>query len=443
MLEGILGAASIGAGLLDSSNGASNASSDLSQGTATAEQDAALAGSQGLAQYNSLFNQGQSIFANQTGQALNNIQFGNSTAEATQQPAANAGYNALDAYMQALGLSTPVAGSAATAQTNAQYQQQLNTLQQTGVQFQSAAQAAGIPSDSPAWQSLVSALGNENPQMVQSALSALQQQYPTQFSDPGFAAAANGIQTAATNIGATNATRTSQAAAGNTVATNQQTSPYSSQLAATNTLYGNLLGTGGTAGNTSAQAALASTPGYQFAVQQSMSALNNEQASMGLLQSGNTAANSEALASGLASQNYNNVVGQTNTALGTLQGEQQNYIGNLATAAGQTAPGISNLAATQANNGTEQAAVNMQYGSQAAQQYQTAAQNTSGIVANSDLAQGQLAASGSAAQAQIANGSATSQASGLTGLGSALLTGNNGAGATGLMGGLSSLFSSL
>ncbi len=105
------------------------------------------------------------------------------------------------------------------------------------------------------------------------------------------------------------------------------------------TAYGNALGLNGDAGSQSAISAFQQNPGYQFALNQGLDALDRRAASRGMLNSGNTTADTLNYANGLASQNWQqyinnlaNTVGvaqnTANAQSGTLTGQGQ---GNLAT----------------------------------------------------------------------------------------------------------------
>lgn len=90
---------------------------------------------------------------------------------------------------------------------------------------------------------------------------------------------------------------------------------------------------------TAAQAA--ATPGYQFQLQQGLSAAQNSAAAQGGLLSGGTLAGLNNYAQGVASTNYqntfNNALTQYNSAYGTFLNNQQNQYNMLA---GQSAQGL-------------------------------------------------------------------------------------------------------
>jgi hypothetical protein len=115
--------------------------------------------------------------------------------------------------------------------------------------------------------------------------------------------------------------------------------------AAENTL-ANLYGNNGTAAQTAAQQNFTNTPGYQFALNQGLNAVNANAAAMGSPLSGN---NQEAInnyAQGAASQNYNNYVNQLQNMAGG-GANAASSIGNLAmTGAG----GVAGVGQNNANN---------------------------------------------------------------------------------------------
>lgn len=71
-------------------------------------------------------------------------------------------------------------------------------------------------------------------------------------------------------------------------------------------MYGNALGLNGAAGNEAARAAFQTGPGYQFALDQGLQALERGAASQGRLQSGQTGLDFINYATGLANQEYGN-----------------------------------------------------------------------------------------------------------------------------------------
>lgn len=94
-----------------------------------------------------------------------------------------------------------------------------------------------------------------------------------------------------------------------------------------NTMYGNALGLNGTSGNATATDAFHTSPGYDFAVDQGLTAATRKMSSLGLLSSGNTLDALQKTGQGLADQDYgswldrlNGVSGQGMQAAG---GQQQ------------------------------------------------------------------------------------------------------------------------
>jgi hypothetical protein len=157
--------------------------------------------------------------------------------------------------------------------------------------------------------------------------------------------------------------------------------------------YMNLLGLGAQ-GGAGAQAALASTPGYQFQQQQGQDALNRTAAARGMLSSGNNSADLLKYSQGLASSTYQNAIanlqpgmsmyqtgvsGQAN-ALGA-QGQLAAQLGNqnastLNTMGSGAANAYTNAANTYMQTGVAKAANDMSVGQGVAQA------GASGIMAN-------------------------------------------------------------
>ena len=75
-------------------------------------------------------------------------------------------------------------------------------------------------------------------------------------------------------------------------------------------LYLDSLGVNGAQGTENAQNAFTTGPGYQWAMDQSLDALNRTAGARGMLRSGNTMADTVARAQGLAGQEYNNWQGR-------------------------------------------------------------------------------------------------------------------------------------
>jgi hypothetical protein len=82
--------------------------------------------------------------------------------------------------------------------------------------------------------------------------------------------------------------------------------PISAKYGAGTDLYLDSLGVNGPAGNTRATNAFQSSPGYNFAVDQSLDALDRRAASRGMLASGNNTIDTLNTVHGIADQDYNN-----------------------------------------------------------------------------------------------------------------------------------------
>lgn len=76
------------------------------------------------------------------------------------------------------------------------------------------------------------------------------------------------------------------------------------------TMYANALGLNGAAGNAAATEAFQAGPGFQFAMDQGLQALERRGAAQGRLQSGQTGLDTLNYATGLANQEYGNWLGQ-------------------------------------------------------------------------------------------------------------------------------------
>lgn len=105
---------------------------------------------------------------------------------------------------------------------------------------------------------------------------------------------------------------------------------------------GDLLGLNGASGSQNAQAALATMPGYQFALQQGNNAVNAAAAANGTLNSGNQLLALQKTGQGLASQNYNNYVSQLQPYL--------NYSNSSASGIGSLYSGLGNQINSNYNN---------------------------------------------------------------------------------------------
>lgn len=228
-------------------------------------------------------------------QAIGNITAGTNSAIAQLQPTAMESNNALQNYFNLLGISTPTQGINAYAQS----QQQIATLQN---QIQAATSAYG---------SAMSAYNNSGLNLSQDQKDAYQRQ--AQVSLAQIAQLQTQMSTAQSQ-------------------SNQ----------------------GMTAGGNSAsiQSALSNTPGYQFALQQGLAAVNQNNAITGLLNSGNAIMGAETFATGLASQTY------------------QNAVANAAQAYNSTSGANGQIAQLQAAQGTNLADINQNTGQQIAGTFQ-------------------------------------------------------------------------
>jgi hypothetical protein len=94
------------------------------------------------------------------------------------------------------------------------------------------------------------------------------------------------------------------------------------------------------------QAALAATPGYQFAQQQGLSSTVNQASAMGLGLSGNTLESLDKFSTGLADQTYQSAVGNASTAVRIGQSSAANQ----AAAAANTGNTVSGALINQGNN---------------------------------------------------------------------------------------------
>jgi len=84
-----------------------------------------------------------------------------------------------------------------------------------------------------------------------------------------------------------------------------------------NAMYGNALGLGGQEGHDAAVGAFRTGPGYEFAVESGLDAVDRRAASRGMLGSGNTNLDSIRFSQGLADQEYQRWLDNLNTASGT------------------------------------------------------------------------------------------------------------------------------
>ena len=110
---------------------------------------------------------------------------------------------------------------------------------------------------------------------------------------------------------------------------------------------GDVLGLNGAAGSNNAQNALATTPGYQFALGAGENAVNAGAAASGQIGSGGQAMALQKMGIGTANQNYNNYVSQLQPYMG-MAGQAASGIGNTYGSLG------SSLNANQINLGNQQ-----------------------------------------------------------------------------------------
>ncbi len=91
--------------------------------------------------------------------------------------------------------------------------------------------------------------------------------------------------------------------------------------------YGNALGLNGSAGSQSAISAFQQNPGYQFALNQGLDALDRRASARGMLNSGNTTADTLNYANGLASQNWQQYINNLANTVGVAQNTAQAQAG--------------------------------------------------------------------------------------------------------------------
>lgn len=84
-----------------------------------------------------------------------------------------------------------------------------------------------------------------------------------------------------------------------------------------NAMFGNALGLGGQEGYDAATSAFRTTPGYEFAVESGLDAIDRRAASRGMLGSGNTNLDTIRFSQGLADQQWQNWLNNLNTASGS------------------------------------------------------------------------------------------------------------------------------
>lgn len=122
--------------------------------------------------------------------------------------------------------------------------------------------------------------------------------------------------------------------------------PYTSATNAAPGAMSDALGLGGAAGNQRATEAFQAGPGYQFALDQGLQALNRNAASRGMLSSGNNSQDIVRFSQGLANQEYGNYLNRlgdfSRLGLGAAQGQtgRQSDLASLDTGYGNAQAGI-------------------------------------------------------------------------------------------------------
>lgn len=126
--------------------------------------------------------------------------------------------------------------------------------------------------------------------------------------------------------------------------------PYADAGAAGSAMYNNGLGLNGSAGNTAAVDAFQVGPGYQFAMDQGLTALDRRAASRGMLASGNNSIDTINYSQGLANQEYG-------SWLDRLKGQQDMGVGVAGAQAGLYSGTGGQLADIATGAGTKAAAI--------------------------------------------------------------------------------------
>jgi hypothetical protein len=122
--------------------------------------------------------------------------------------------------------------------------------------------------------------------------------------------------------------------------------PYSQATSGAAGMQANALGLGGAEGNKAATEAFRAGPGYQFALDQGLQALNRNAASRGMLASGNNTQDILRFSQGLANQEYGNWLNRlgdfSRLGLGAAQGQtgRQSDLASLDTGYGNAQAGI-------------------------------------------------------------------------------------------------------
>lgn len=110
-------------------------------------------------------------------------------------------------------------------------------------------------------------------------------------------------------------------------------SPLSSTYNNGVTMYANALGLNGADGTSAAQSAYSASPGYQYALDQALQAVNRTASAQGQLGSGQTGLDTIKAAYGLANQDYGSWLDRLsgyNTLAGQAADSQANIYGNMA-----------------------------------------------------------------------------------------------------------------
>ena len=110
--------------------------------------------------------------------------------------------------------------------------------------------------------------------------------------------------------------------------------PYTQATQGAPGMQANALGLGGAAGNEAATNAFQAGPGYQFALDQGLQALNRNAASRGMLASGNNSMDITRYAQGLANQEYGNWLDRLGNFSGMGLGAAQGQTGRQGALAG-------------------------------------------------------------------------------------------------------------
>lgn len=126
--------------------------------------------------------------------------------------------------------------------------------------------------------------------------------------------------------------------------------PYAETGAAGSTMYNNGLGLNGEAGNTAAVDTFRTSPGYDFRMDEGLTALDRRAASRGMLASGNNSIDTLTYAGGLADQEYG-------TWLDRLKGQQDMGVGVAGAQAGLYSGAGGQLADIATGAGTKNAAI--------------------------------------------------------------------------------------